>query len=196
MEVICTTPKSGTADGVTSPDPNNTAGIVIPRPQNDLFKKHDYIDVGKEPPFTMRQLAAMAIVSSSTKFLWLNDIIQWILDNFDYYAAIHDRHTHHWPSPKECPCMIGHTLCPEERLLYTPFKLVPYQGYTLVHGEEENILHNRASSHRFPILKLPLELRIMVYNFALTFPCDGLGWWVHAGRGVHLISGNVNGAIL
>jgi len=194
MEVICTTPKSGTADGFTRPEPNNTAGVVTLRPQNDVFKHLDYIDVGMKPPFTRRQLLIMAIMSSSTKFLWPNGMIQWILDNFEYYDAMHDRHMRNWLAPpEECPCMISLTLCGEERLLYTPFKFVPDQGYTLVHGEEETILHDTVSNRRFSILKLPLELRIIIYNFALTFPCDGLGWTVSARGTIHTLHGRMNG---
>ncbi len=171
-------------------NPNATRVVITPS-QNDMFKQLDYIDVGEEQPFTLKQLIAMAMMSSPTKALWSNEIVNWNLENFRYHAALyHDCDCHLRLGSSACDNPIEEDVDWELGLLYAPFKYAATEGYSIIPGEEQDTIHNRVRSHNFPILRLPLELRLMVYKFALTFPCDGVRWTV---RGLHRFSGQVNG---
>ncbi len=190
MEDIVARPKSPMANVITILHPN-TARVVITLSEDDSYKQLDCNDAGEKPPFTLQQLIAMAIMSSAAKALYLSEIVDWNLENFRYHAALYP----------DCDCYLrlGYSTCDnpidedidrELSRLYAPFKYAANEGYSIIPGEEHDTIHNTVRSHEFPILRLPLELRIMVYKFALTFPCEGGRWTV---RRIHQFSGQVNG---
>jgi len=175
---------------------------------NTILREYNYVDGGHKPPFTVRQLIAMAITSSPTKSLSMDGIRAWTQATFRYYRSLHEAYS--LKGPGDCGNNAGNFGCApccdfikESHILDAPFRLSDRQEYTIILGREHTALHPQSMGmcNPFPFFRLPPELRFIVYQWTLFFDGEGKGWTPEEGRvrrktaagSRHIFAGFVNG---
>lgn len=141
------------------------------------------IDDGCEPQLSLKQLLVMALVTSPTRTLSMEEICQWINDGFKYYKDLTFQHTlnpgttYNWM--EELNDILHLYDFPTEPIL----KPESDDGKVVIHlppGREWHILPKpeKMKVKPFRFLDLPFDIRLMILEFALVRPLPKKQGWI------------------
>ncbi|KAE9981010.1 hypothetical protein EG328_011911 [Venturia inaequalis] len=201
-EVIETLVDSPTEEGTTEPSEDDKMDVDTPTTKQEEVEEEleptdsktwslpSITDDGNEPPLSLKQLVIMALVISPTRTLSLEEICQWINDGFKYYKNLTFQHTLHpgttynWMG--ELNDILHRYDFVTEPVLQQPNEDgngVIRNGKVVLHlppGREWHILPNpgKMKDKPFRFLDLPLDLRLMILEFALVRPLPKKRGWI------------------
>ncbi|RDI85022.1 hypothetical protein Vi05172_g4910 [Venturia inaequalis] len=201
-EVIETLADSPTGEGTTKPSENDEMDVDTSTTKQEEVEEEveptdsktwslpSITDDGNEPPLSLKQLVIMALVISPTRTLSLEEICQWINDGFKYYKNLTFQHTLHpgttynWMG--ELNDILHQYDFVTEPVLQQPDEGgngVSRNGKVVLHlppGREWHILPNpgKMKDKPFRFLDLPLDLRLMILEFALVRPLPKKRGWI------------------
>lgn len=129
----------------------------------------------RRPKLNLHQLIALAIIHHGTRSPTGQDIVDWILSHFKYFDKIEP--THLEARLRESFVIYDPPIVPLSET-YRHFAMAWEQKqylslrYAIVVGHYSVIFPT--SPKTFPLMKLPAELRLHVYEYALGKPCEQL----------------------
>jgi hypothetical protein len=133
-----------------------------------------------EPSLTLPQLIIMALVSTPSRTLSILQITAWIEDNFNFYKYLSiyqksNSSTGEVDWIRRVPWFLKQYDFPTEPVCFNKDDEIQFR---LEEGGKWFILHRPHAVESFPLMKLPLELRLIIYHWALSRPLPDKHGWV------------------
>lgn len=155
---------------------------------DSIWSLPSILDDGNEPRLSLKQLIIMALVISPTRTLSIEEICHWINDSFKYYKNLTFQHT---LSPGKTFNWMGELNDILHRYDFVTQPTLQQTGeggngengkvvLYLPPGQEWHILPkpDKMKDRPFRFLDLPIDIRLMIFEFALVRPLPKKQGWI------------------